>query len=298
MSPKQTLFVLVALVTLIVGGNSLFVVNQWEAGIVLRFGKIHGLEETGTAKVYGPGIHFMIPFVDRVARIDTRIQTMDSRPQEALTNEKKALVVDTYVKWRVSDYGQFYLRTQNDFNRAESLLERIVNNDLRAEIGVNSVKETISGEREQMMLNVRNNSNSSTQELGIDVVDVRIKQANYPPEVSENVYDRMRSERERVATAFRSNGQKEAEIIQATADRKATIINANADRDAKVIMGQADAEAAKIYADAYNKNAEFFAFVRSLQSYERSFKDREDIMVMSPDSDFFRFIKDLDGKKE
>ena len=298
MSPKQTFSVLIALVVLVVGGNSIFVVNQWEAGIVLRFGKIHGLEETGTAKVYEPGLQFKIPFVDRVAKIDTRIQTMDSRPQEALTNEKKALVVDTYVKWRVTDFGQFYLRTQNDFNRAESLLERIVNNDLRAEIGTNSVKETISGEREQMMLNVRNNSNSSTQELGIDIVDVRIKQANYPPEVSENVYERMRSERQRVATAFRSNGQKEAEIIQASADKKATIIRADADRDAKVIMGEADAKAAKIYADAYEQNAEFFAFVRSLESYERSFTGQQDIMVMRPDSDFFKYIKDINGAKE
>lgn len=298
MSPKQTFGLLIVLLGIIIGGNSLFVVNQWEAGIVLRFGKIHGLEETGSAKVYEPGLHFMIPFVDRVVKIDTRIQTMDSRPQEALTNEKKALVVDTYVKWRVSDYGQFYLRTQNDFNRAESLLERIVNNDLRAEIGVNSVKETISGEREQMMLNVRSNSNTATQELGVDVVDVRIKQANYPPEVSENVYDRMRSERERVATAFRSNGQKEAEIIQASADKKATIIKADAERDAKIIMGQADAEAAKIYASAYEQNAEFFAFLRSLESYEKSFSNQQDIMVMRPDSDFFRFMKDLDGKKQ
>lgn len=298
MSPRQTLGLLIVLVGIIIGGNSLFVVNQWEAGIVLRFGKIHGLEETGSAKLYEPGLHFMIPFVDRVVKIDTRIQTMDSRPQEALTNEKKALVVDTYVKWRVSDYGRFYLRTQNDFNRAESLLERIVNNDLRAEIGVNSVKETISGEREQMMLNVRSNSNTATQELGIDVIDVRIKQANYPPEVSENVYDRMRSERERVATAFRSNGQKEAEIIQASADRKATIIKADAERDAKIIMGQADAEAANIYASAYEQNAEFFAFLRSLESYEKSFSNQQDIMVMRPDSDFFRFMKDLDGKKQ
>ena len=298
MSPKQTFSILIAVVVLVVGGNSIFVVNQWEAGIVLRFGKIHGLEETGTAKVYEPGLQFKIPFVDRVAKIDTRIQTMDSRPQEALTNEKKALVVDTYVKWRVTDFGQFYLRTQNDFNRAESLLERIVNNDLRAEIGTNSVKETISGEREQMMLNVRNNSNSSTQELGIDIVDVRIKQANYPPEVSENVYERMRSERQRVATAFRSNGQKEAEIIQASADKKATIIRADADRDAKVIMGEADAKAAKIYADAYEQNAEFFAFVRSLESYERSFTGQQDIMVMRPDSDFFKYIKDINGAKE
>ena len=297
MSPKQTFYVLLGLVVLLVGSNSIFVVNQWETGIVLRFGKIHGIEDTGSAEAFDPGLHFMIPFVDRVVKIDTRIQTMDSRPQEALTNEKKALVVDTYVKWRVSDYGQFYLRTQNDFNRAESLLERIVNNDLRAEIGKNTVKETISGEREQMMIDVRDYSNSSAQELGIDVVDVRVKQVNYPPEVSENVYERMRSERERVATAFRSNGRKEADIIEASADKEATIIEANAVRDAKIIMGQADAKAAKIYAEAYEKDAEFFAFLRSLESYEKSFSGQQDIIVMRPDSDFFKYIKEKDGKK-
>lgn len=298
MSPKQTLFILLALVVLVVGSNSLFIIDEREAGIVLRFGKIHSEDGGETSQVYESGIHFMIPFVDRVIKIDKRIQTMDSRPQEALTNEKKALVVDTYVKWRVSDFGQFYLRTQNDTNRAESLLERIVNNDLRAEIGLNSVKETISGEREQMMIDVRSNSNVAAQELGIEVVDVRVKQVNYPPEVSENVYERMRSERERVATAFRSNGRKEAEIIEAAADKRATIIQAEADRDAKVIMGNADAEAAKIYATAYEQNAEFFSFVRSLEAYENSFNNQQDIMVMKPDSDYFKFMKDLDGKKD
>lgn len=298
MSPKQTLSILVALVLLVVGANSVFVVNEWEAGIVLRFGKIHGMEDNAGALVYEPGLHFKIPFIDREVLIDTRIQTMDSRPQEALTNEKKALVVDTYVKWRVSDYGQFYLRTQNDFNRAESLLERIVSNDLRAEIGQNTVKETISGEREQMTIDVRENSRVSAMELGMDVVDVRVKQVNYPQDVSENVYDRMRSERERVATAFRSNGRKEAEIIQATADKKATIIKAEAERDAKIIMGKADAEAAQIYAKAYEQNAEFFSFLRSLQAYETSFKDKGDIMVMKPDSDYFKFLNDINGKKK
>jgi membrane protease subunit HflC len=298
MSPKQTLFVLFTLVLVVVGSNSLFVVDEWETGIVLRFGKIHGIEETGTATEYKPGLHFMIPFVDRVVKIDKRIQTMDSRPQEALTNEKKALVVDTYVKWRVSDYGQFYLRTQNDFNRAESLLERIVNNDLRAAIGMNTVKETISGEREQMMIDIGNNSNASAQELGINVVDVRVKQVNYPPEVSENVYERMRSERERVATAFRSNGRKEADIIEASADKEATIIEANAERDSKIIRGEADAKAAAIYAEAFKQDAEFFAFLRSLESYEKSFIGQQDIMVMRPDSDFFKFIKDIDGKQD
>ena len=298
MSPKQTLYVLLSVLGLIVLANSLFIVKEWEAGIVLRFGKINGIEETGTATVYPPGIHLKAPFFDRVVLIDKRIQTMDSRPQEALTNEKKALVVDTYVKWRVSDFGQFYLRTQNDFNRAESLLERIVNNDLRAEIGLNSVLETISGERAQMMIDVRDNSNTSSQELGIDVIDVRVKKVNYPQEVSVNVYDRMRSERQRVATAFRSNGRKEAEIIEASADKRATIIKAEAERDAKIIVGEADAKAAKIYADAYEQNAEFFSFLRSLEAYERSFNNKNDIMVMKPDSDYFKFLKDIDGKKE
>lgn len=298
MSPKQTLSILFTLVGLVVLANSLFIVKQWEAGIVLRFGKIHGIEETGTSTVYEPGLQWKIPFIDRVVLIDKRIQTMDSRPQEALTNEKKALVVDTYVKWQVTDFGQFYLRTQNDFNRAESLLERIVNNDLRAEIGTNSVKQTISGERAQMMINVRDNSNDSAQELGITVTDVRVKKVNYPQEVSENVYDRMRSERQRVATAFRSNGRKEAEIIEASADKKATIIKAEAEKTAKVLVGEADAKAAKIYSDAFNQNAEFYTFLRSLEAYERAFNsNNSNIMVMDPDSDFFKYLKNIQGKQ-
>jgi len=296
MSPKQTFSILIFMILLLTGLNSIFIVKQWEAGILLRFGKVHRIVESGKADVRDPGIHFKIPFVDKIAYVDTRIQTMDSRPQEVMTNEKKALLVDTYVKWVVEDYAQFYLRTQNDFNRAESLLERIVNTDLRAEVGLNSVKETISGERAQMMVNIRNSSNESAPELGIRIVDVRVKQVNYPPEISGTVYERMRSERERVATAFRSNGRKEAEIIEAGADRKATVIKADAEREAKVLTGQADAEAAKIYATAYNKNSEFFSFVRSLQAYETSFNSNQDVMVMKPDSDFFKFMKQSSGK--
>jgi len=298
MNTKQIFSLLIFMILLLVGANSIFIVNQWEAGILLRFGKVHRIAETAQADVREPGIHFKIPFADKIAYVDTRIQTMDGRPQEVMTNEKKALVVDTYVKWIVEDYAQFYLRTQNDFNRAESLLERIVNTDLRAEVGLNSVKETISGERAKMMVDVRSKSNESAPELGIRIVDVRVKQVNYPAEISGTVYERMRSERERVATAFRSNGRKEAEIIQAGADRKATIINADAVRDAKIITGQADAEAAKIYATAYNKDGEFFSFVRSLEAYENSFKNNQDFMVMKPDSDFFQFMKDSAGKKK
>ena len=297
MTPKQTFILLLTVVALVIGLNSLFVVKEWEQGLLLRFGKVATLDD-GTSKVFDPGLHFKLPIVDNIVFIDSRIQTMDSRPQEVLTNEKKALVIDTYVKWKVSDFAQFYLRTQNDFNRAESLLERIVNNNLRAEIGNNSVKETISGERAQMMLNIKDNSNASAPELGIEIVDVRIKQANYPQDVSENVYERMRSERRVVANALRANGQKEAEKIQANADRQATVIQADAEREAKVIIGQADAEAAKIYATAYNKNAEFFGFVRSLEAYEASFKDKGDVMVIKPDSDFFRFMKEQSGKKQ
>ena len=296
MSPKQTLLVLVTMILLLTGLNSIFIVKQWEAGIVLRFGKVHRNIETNKVIDYQPGIHFKIPFIDKIAYVDTRIQTMDSRPQEVMTNEKKALVVDTYVKWIVEDYAQFYLRTQNDFNRAESLLERIVNTDLRAEVGLNSVKETISGERAQMMVNVKERSNKGAPEFGIRIVDVRVKQVNYPTEISSTVYERMRSERERVATSFRSNGKKEAEIIEARADRKATIIKADATRDAKVITGQADAEAAKIYATAYNKDPEFFSFIRSLQAYDKSFNSSQDFMVIKPDSDFFKFMKDSKGK--
>lgn len=298
MSPKQTFSVFIIMVLLLTGLNSFFIVKQWEAGIVLRFGKVHRVAETNAAVVYKPGLHFKIPFADKIAYVDTRLQTMDGRSQEVMTNEKKALLVDTYVKWIVQDYAQFYLRTQNDFSRAESLLERIVNTDLRAEVGQNSVKETISGERAQMMVNVLNRSNKSAPEFGIRIVDVRVKQVNYPQTISGAVYERMRSERERVATAFRSNGRKEAEIIQAGADRKATIIKADAERDAKIITGQADAEAANIYAAAYNKDSNFFSFLRSLEAYDKSFKTSQDFMVIKPDSDFFRYMKEPSGSKK
>ena len=296
MSPKQTLSVLIIMVLLVVGGNSVYVVNEWQSGILLHFGKVEKNSDD-KAIVRNPGLHAKFPFIDKVIYVDTKLQTMDGRPQEVMTNEKKALVVDTYVKWIVDDYNKFYLRTQNDMNRAENLLEKIVNNDLRAQVGNNSVKETISGERAEMMVGIRDSANESALELGIRVVDVRVKQVNYPLAISDTVYERMRSERERVATAFRSNGKKEADIIQAGADRKSTIIEADAQRDAKILIGQADAEAAKIYSSAYRKDPEFFGFVRSLEAYNKSFNNNQDIMVIKPDSEFFKFMKESKGAK-
>ncbi|PCJ50230.1 MAG: protease modulator HflC [Gammaproteobacteria bacterium] len=298
MSPKQTLAVLVLMILMVIGSNSFFVVNEWQKGLLLHFGKIQKVENTEVAVVRDPGLHFKWPFIDKVIYVDTKLQTMDGRPQEVMTNEKKALVVDTYVKWIVADYAQFYIRTQNDNSRAENLLERIVNTNLRAEVGKNTVKETISGERAQMMVNIRARSNESAPELGVKIIDVRVKQVNYPVAISDTVYERMRSERHRVATAFRSNGKKEAAIIEAGANRKATVIQANADRDAKIIVGKADAEAANIYALAYNKDADFFGFVRSLEAYDKSFNNNQDLMVIKPDSEFFQFMKDAKGDKK
>lgn len=286
------------MVLLVLGANSIFVVNEWQRGILLHFGKVQKDDVTNKAIAREPGLHAKFPFIDKVIYVDTKLQTMDGRPQEVMTNEKKALVVDTYVKWIVEDYNKFYLRTQNDMNRAENLLEKIVNNDLRAEVGNNSVNETISGERAEMMVGIRESANESALELGIRIVDVRVKQVNYPLAISDTVYERMRSERERVATSFRSNGKKEADIIKAGADRKSTIIEADAQRDAKILIGQADAEAANIYATAYRKDAEFFGFVRSLEAYDKSFNNNQDIMVIKPDSDFFQFMKESKGAKK
>jgi len=298
MSPKQTLSVLIMMILLVAGGNSIFFVQEWQRGILLHFGKVQKDEITNKAKVREPGLHFKWPFVDKVIYVDKRLQTMDGRPQEVMTNEKKALVVDTYVKWIVEDYNQFYLRTQNDMSRAENILERIVNTDLRAAVGNNSVKETISGERAQMMVNIKDSSNESAPELGIRIVDVRVKQVNYPIAISDTVYERMRSERGRVATAFRSNGKKEADIIRAGADRKSTIILADASRDSKILIGQADALAANIYSSSYGKNPELFGLVRSLEAYDNSFNNNQDLMVIKPDSDFFQFMKDSSGGKK
>jgi membrane protease subunit HflC len=276
--------------------SSVFVVKEGQRAIVLLFSKVQK-DSDDKALVYGPGLHFKVPFFSQVRRLDARIQTLDGAPDRFVTSEKKDLIVDSFVKWRVNDFSAFYLRARGDKQYAETLLKQKVNNGLRTNFGNRTIKEIVSGERSELMEEALVQASESAQELGIEVLDVRVKQINLPNEVSESIFRRMRAERTAVAKEHRSEGQEKAETIRAEVDRRVTVMLADAERNARSVRGEGDATAAKIYADAYNKDAEFFGFVRSLEAYKKTFNSKGDVMVLSPDSEFFDYMKDAKGGK-
>ena len=302
---------------------SLFVIQEGERGIVIRFGRI--LKDANEiSHIYEPGLHFKMPIFDRVKTQDARIQTMDGRADRFVTSEKKDVIIDSYVKWRIKDFGQYYLATGGDAPTAQALLERKVTDVLRAEIGAREIKQIVSGprneaivipddaaipeisiealevegERDIIMSEVLNGtSESAMNDLGVALVDFRMKKINLPDEISESIYRRMRAERESVARKHRSQGREKAEIIRAQAELEVATVLAEADKTARVTRGSADAEAASIYSNAYNKDPEFFSFLRSLRAYKRSFSDKSDILVLDPKSDFFKYMNDANGIK-
>ncbi|MBD2803738.1 protease modulator HflC [Xenorhabdus sp. ZM] len=307
--------------------SSVFTVKEGERGIVLRFSKVVR-DANDNPVVYEPGLHFKIPFVETVKTLNARIQTLDITADRFLTNEKKDLMVDSYLKWRVKDFSRYYRVTGGDTSRAENLLKRKFTDRLRAEIGRLDVKGIVTDSRGRLTTDVRDALNEGTHEekaekkgvnndvapiapvteeinstqsainvnsmaeLGIEVVDVRIKQINLPPEISDAIYQRMRADREAEARLLRSEGLEEAEEVRAKADKKATETKAEANSKALSIRGDGDAEATRLFADAFSKDPEFYAFVRSLRAYENSFKNEGNIMVLSPDNDFFRYMKE------
>ena len=281
--------IVVALLLLTV--SSVFVISEGQRGIVFQFSKIKRDDTTGNMKVYDPGLHFKIPFIESVRKIDARIQTLDEAPDRFVTSEKKDLMVDSFVKWRIVDFSTYYLRTTGSIDNARALLKQKVNNGLRTEFGNRTIKEIVSGDRDAIMAEALKSAGSSREDLGIDVVDVRIKAINLPTEVSTSIYERMRAERTAVAKEHRSKGQEQSEIIRATIDAKVTVMLATAQKNALEVRGDGDATAAKIYADSYSQDAEFYGFYRSLKAYEQSFSNKNDIMVVKPDSDFFRYLK-------
>lgn len=275
--------------------SSLFVVDEGERAIVSRFGKV--LKDDGITRVYEPGLHFKIPAIDKIKLLDSRIQTLDGAADRFVTSEKKDLMVDSYVKWRIKDFEKYYLSTNGGIKaNAESLLQRKINNDLRTEFGRRTIKEIVSGSRDELQLDALKNAEESAKDLGIQVVDVRVKQINLPANVSNSIYQRMRAERQAVAKEHRAQGKEQAEIIRATTDANVEVQIANAQRKALTIRGEGDALAAKIYADSYSKDAEFYAFIRSLEAYRKSFNNNSDVMVLEPDSEFFRYMKSETGK--
>jgi membrane protease subunit HflC len=278
--------------------SSVFVIYEGQRGIVFQFSKIKRDSVTDEMMVFEPGLHFKWPLVETVKKLDARIQTLDEPADRFVTAEKKDLIVDSFAKWRIVDFSTYYLRTSGSVDNARALLKQKINNGLRTEFGNRTIKEIVSGDRDAIMSQALDSAKSSREDLGIEVVDVRIKAINLPTEISQSIYERMRAERTAVAKEHRSKGQEQAEIIRATIDAKVTIMLAEAQKNAFTVRGEGDAQAAKVYADAYSKDAEFYSFYRSLEAYENSFNSKNDIMVVKPDSEFFRFLKDGSNTKK
>lgn len=290
---RKLLFPILAVVAFVLF-QSIIVVQEGQRGIMLRFNKVHR-DADNKVVVYEPGLHFKVPMIDQLKTLSARIQTLDGQEDRFVTVEKKDLLVDSYVKWKISDFGQFYTATGGDYQKASDLLRRKVNDRLRSEIGSRTIKDIVSGSRGELMAGAQkalNAGEDGAEKLGIEVVDVRVKQINLPNEVSSSIYQRMQAERAAVAREHRSQGEEKAEFIRADVDRKVVLILANANKTSEELKGQGDAQAAKIYADAFNQDPEFYRFIRSLKAYEESFAEgKNNMMLLKPDSQFFRFMQ-------
>jgi len=286
MSPKQMWFGVLAALVFIVLSNSLYVVKETERGVLLKFGEVVDPD-------LKPGLHIKVPFVNNVRLFDGRILTVDSNAERFFTQEKKALIVDSYAKFRVLDTATFYTATNGEEVRAAGLLSQRINDGLRNEVAVRTVQEVVSGERDELMDAITSRlSELAATELGVEVIDVRVKKIDLPPDVSDSVYRRMNAEREKEARELRSQGQELAEGIRAAADRQVTVIEANAFRESEIIRGEGDAESTRRYAEAYNQDPEFYAFVRSLRAYQEIFQGGSDMLLLQPDSQFFQYLRD------
>ncbi|MFZ3040594.1 MAG: protease modulator HflC [Thiobacillus sp.] len=279
-------FILIALIALLVVlSASMFTVDQRQNALVFQLGEVVSVKTK-------PGLYFKLPLVQNVRYFDTRILTMDSAdPERFITSEKKNVLVDSFIKWRVIDARQFYVSVGGDERRAQIRLNQTVNDGLRAEFGKRTINAVVSGSREEIMSIIRAKADQDARTIGVQVVDVRIKRVDLPEAVSENVYRRMEAERKQVANELRSTGAAEAEKIRADADKQKDVIVAEAYRDAQGVKGEGDAKAASVYAASYGKNAEFYAFYRSMQAYRESFASKSDVMVLDPSADFFKYMK-------
>jgi modulator of FtsH protease HflC len=278
------------LVALIVGALSMFVVDQRQNAIVFRLGEVVNIKTS-------PGLYFKVPLLDNVRYFDVRILTIDTvEPERFLTSEKKNVLVDLFVKWRITDVRQYYVSVGGDEMRAQTRLLQTINDGLRAEFGNRTVHDVVSGERDKIMDLMRQKANDDAVKIGVEVLDVRLKRVELPQEVSEAVYRRMEAERKRVANELRSTGYAESERIRADADRQREVILAEAYRDAQRVKGEGDGKATAVYARAYGENPEFYAFYRSLEAYKASFKNKNDVLVLEPSSEFFKYLKSAGGK--
>jgi membrane protease subunit HflC len=279
------------ILALAIGITSLtfFTVYETDRAIIMRFQRI---KTDGPDKtiVYGPGLHSKIPFIDEVTRFDTRLNVLDIKASRITTVEKKDVVVDYFVVWKIKDFALYYKRTQGIKSKTEALLEQKANAVLKIEFGRLTIKEVVSSARSELMDRLRKITNENADDLGLVVVDVRVKRIDLPNEVRESVYTRMRAERQRKANSFRADGEKESITMRAEADRQKVVIIATAQRDASRVRGEGDAKALDIYSSAYNKAPQFYEFYKSIEAYKRSFNNKDDILVLKPEGDFFKYF--------
>ncbi len=287
MSVKGMIGLILLVIVIVLGLNSIFYVDERQKAIVFEFGKIiHSDVE--------PGMHFKLPMVNNVRYFDARVQTMDAEPESYLTVEKKNLVVDSFVKWRIRDVQEYYTRLRGLQVNARSRLSQRVNDSLRQEFGKRTVKDVISGDRAEIMDVARKAMDEEAASMGIEVIDVRLKRVDLDPDISVRVYARMSAERERVANELRAKGEEEAEKIRADADRQREITLATAKKQAEEIRGSGDATATEVYANAFGQDREFYRLYRSLNAYKQTFKDKSDLLIIDPSSEFFKYFKQIE----
>lgn len=286
MGPAKMLGAVVVAVILFIGSFAVFTVDETERVIKFRLGQV-------VKSDYTPGLYWQIPFVNNIETFDARIQTLDAEPELYLTSEKKNVIVDSFIKWKIREDGvtAFYTATGGDVLRANVRLSQFIKDGLRSEFGKRTIQEVISKKRAEIRDIMTKQSNVLAKDFGIEIIDVRIKRIDLDKEISESVYRRMEAERQRVANDYRARGEEQAEIIRAAADRKRTVILAEAYRDAEIIRGKGDGVAASIYAKAYNKDAKFYGLYRSLDAYKKTFAGKDDILVVEPNSEFFKYFK-------
>jgi len=285
MSMKIRNLLVGTIIALILLSMSTFVVDQRQAAIVFQLGEVMRLETT-------PGLKFKVPLLQNVRFFDSRILTLDSaEPERFITAEKKNVLVDSYVKWRIFDIKQYYISVGGDEAIAQTRLMQTVNSALREEFGKLTIHDVVSGKRDELMRVVQEKTDGDARKIGVEVLDVRLKRVDFPVEISGSVYSRMEAERKRVANELRATGNAESEKIRADADKQRQVILANAYRDAQKIKGEGDAKATALYAAAFGRNTEFFSFYRSLEAYKQTFKDKNDVMVIDPSSAFFKYLK-------
>jgi len=274
-----------AVATLIIFTMSVFVVDQRQNAIVFQLGEV-------VSVITNPGLNFKVPLMQNVRYFDSRILTLDAgEPERFITAEKKNVLVDAFIKWRIVDVKQYYISVGGDEARARTRLLQTVNSSMREEFGKRTIHEVVSGEREKIMTVLREKTDIDARKIGVQVLDVRLKRVDFPPEISDSVYRRMDAERKRVANELRASGAAEGEKIKADADKQREVILAEAYRDAQKTKGEGDAKASALYAAAFGRNAEFYSFYRSLEAYKQSFKDKNDVMVLDPSSSFFKYLK-------